>query len=417
MIVISWVGYSLGKSTFESQLLENMKVFSKEIGQHVTEFIEDKKTLIMEFASDGFVIESLREIINARSYSETSFYSSGLDGIVENLSLYIEAKGKLDPSIYEILVLDKNGIVVASTNRSMIGDDQSGYPHYIEGKTGIYISDVIIDELTDKPSIIVSAPIKYLDMEYKMDPVGVMVLKLSKSQLDKIVFYDTVKDMGETGEAYIVNGDGFMITPSRFVNNTFLTKKIDTLPVKKCKESGEFAGVYRNYLNKEVFGASVYIPSMDWIVIVEKGIDEMYAGIRTTRRVIIALFVILCIIIVSLSWYFTKILVHPLKEIMKKVKEVSEGNLDYKIQLKRKDELGKLAETFNQMTENLKKKEGEISRKNRELQNKIKELERFQRLAVGRELRMVELKKRIRELEKKLEEVKTESRNSSLKRT
>jgi len=45
-----------------------------------------------------------------------------------------------------------------------------------------------------------------------------------------------------------------------------------------------------------------------------------------------------------------------------------------------------------------------VKERTKELQEKIEELERFQKLAVGRELKMTELKKEIKKLQKKLEE-------------
>jgi len=49
-----------------------------------------------------------------------------------------------------------------------------------------------------------------------------------------------------------------------------------------------------------------------------------------------------------------------------------------------------------------KKVEEELKRSKKELEAKISDFERFSKLSIGRELKMVELKKRIRELEEEL---------------
>jgi len=51
--------------------------------------------------------------------------------------------------------------------------------------------------------------------------------------------------------------------------------------------------------------------------------------------------------------------------------------------------------------EDIKKKTEELEKSKKELEGKVKELERFSRLSVGRELRMIELKKGVKELEEK----------------
>ena len=64
--------------------------------------------------------------------------------------------------------------------------------------------------------------------------------------------------------------------------------------------------------------------------------------------------------------------------------------------IKNMDELKKLNKILNIERERTKK-----------LQEKIKELERFQRLTLGRELRMIDLKKEIKKLNEELEKYKS----------
>jgi len=72
--------------------------------------------------------------------------------------------------------------------------------------------------------------------------------------------------------------------------------------------------------------------------------------------------------------------------------EEARATLEVKVQARTK-QLKELAESL----------EEKVKDKTKELQNRVDELERFHRLTVGRELRMVELKKEIKKIQKKRE--------------
>ena len=40
------------------------------------------------------------------------------------------------------------------------------------------------------------------------------------------------KGMGQTGEVYVVDKDGYMITESRFIDDAILKQKVDTEPIR-----------------------------------------------------------------------------------------------------------------------------------------------------------------------------------------
>ncbi len=128
---------------------------------------------------------------------------------------------------------------------------------------------------------------------------------------------------------------------------------------------------------------------------------------------IIILFLAEFLLIIIFSRRFVK----PIKKLTDYAAEIGQGNLGVKIKVKSKDEVGKLASAFSQMAQDLQKSkneleqyswdlEGRISRRTKELKTKVEELEKFQELTVGRELKMIELKKKIKELEGRLENSK-----------
>jgi len=113
----------------------------------------------------------------------------------------------------------------------------------------------------------------------------------------------------------------------------------------------------------------------------------------------------------------------PVRDLVKVTERVSSGNLDIQINPSEfEGEMETLATGFNQMLQDLKIYQNqikghaedmekqvvlrteELEKSKKELEVKIYELEKFSKMSVGRELRMVELKKRISELEKQLKE-------------
>jgi signal transduction histidine kinase len=61
------------------------------------------------------------------------------------------------------------------------------------------------------------------------------------------------------------------------------------------------------------------------------------------------------VILFTLAIFFIHLIIAPVHELGRGVKEISKGNLDVKLDVTRKDELGKVADAFNQMTVELKK--------------------------------------------------------------
>lgn len=108
--------------------------------------------------------------------------------------------------------------------------------------------------------------------------------------------------------------------------------------------------------------------------------------------------------IILLSLFF--MIIKPITEITQAAREITTGNLEKRVQIQSNDEIGDLAKEFNNMADNLehsyKTLEEKVREKTVELEKNIKDLERFNNTMIGRELKMIELKKTVRELKKKL---------------
>lgn len=107
---------------------------------------------------------------------------------------------------------------------------------------------------------------------------------------------------------------------------------------------------------------------------------------------------------------------NPIKNFSQVAKEIATGDLTKRIMLISRDEIGQLANSFNEMVDKLQQShqvledkvkertaETEEARKqleviNKEIQKKLEEVEKMNKLMVGRELKIIELKKEITDL-------------------
>lgn len=88
----------------------------------------------------------------------------------------------------------------------------------------------------------------------------------------------------------------------------------------------------------------------------------------TTYNIIVTL--LLALFVGFVIWRGVHI---PMTKFLIGTKEISSGNLNYKINIKRKDEIGVFAESFNKMTEDLRKAKKEVTEWSNELEKRVEE--------------------------------------------
>lgn len=106
---------------------------------------------------------------------------------------------------------------------------------------------------------------------------------------------------------------------------------------------------------------------------------------------------ILITILVAVFMGFTvaRLITKPIEILNKITKEVASGNLEQEIYFNSKDEIGDLAKSFNVMVKKVKEAKENIEGK---VKDRTLELEKTNKFMVGRELKMIELKKEILKL-------------------
>lgn len=148
--------------------------------------------------------------------------------------------------------------------------------------------------------------------------------------------------------------------------------------------------------------------ALGWTFIVEQPTSQAFAPVRQLKKEIIVFVIGACALTGMLGGSLLVSISKPILQLRQGTQVIASGDLHHRVAANRRDEIGMLARDFNRMTEALQ--ETTVSRDDlaeevahREkaeetLKEKVEELERFNRLTIGRELRVIELKTEVNAL-------------------
>lgn len=134
--------------------------------------------------------------------------------------------------------------------------------------------------------------------------------------------------------------------------------------------------------------------------------------ILSIESIFIIISIFLCIVF---TYFFTQRITRPLKTLTELTKEIQQGHFEFSVPrsiTNKKDETGLLANAFDQMKIKVKQSIDDLQKSNQDLQkaqqnlkDKNKELKKINEVMIGREIRMIALKKDAKELEERLKQM------------
>ncbi len=268
---------------------------------------------------------------------------------VQELETFLENQLKLYPSLMRATLLDTKGITIASSNlkTAPVGGDFSDREYFKEAIRGdTYFSTIFMSRLDGVPVMVVSTPII-------KDGKTVGVLR-STIRVDFLTQIVNAMERGETGHTLILNSEGLVaVSP---IQNLIFDEKIGDLPRYKEWASKTDQGLVE-YINAEGNDIFLYFNTNTDIkasVISFIDDDEVFADLFEMRDTSIWIIVGSIVLGTILVLLVVGPIVRALNSGVIFATEVAAGNLDGTLNVKRNDEIGKLADALRKIPESLK---------------------------------------------------------------
>ncbi|MFC4402188.1 methyl-accepting chemotaxis protein [Gracilibacillus xinjiangensis] len=180
---------------------------------------------------------------------------------------------------------------------------------------------------------------------------GVVQLSMSLSSLTEAV---KSTKLGDTGTMAILDKAGNIVTGTGFIFDAGNIKQGDSFPLATGNANTEEIIVTEIDLTMITELYEIEEPITGWTVIGLVAVsDYSDAAVPILQTVLIVLVIFIILGAILLVFTLRSILI-PLKKLSRSTRNVRDGNLNEQVDIKRKDEIGLLAEDFNEMTASLR---------------------------------------------------------------
>lgn len=331
VIVLGFMSYSMASNSLQETIEQQLEDTTRQTAQAIAGDLEAARGMLSIMATN----EALAQVTLGNSDPELN----------SQAFTYLSNLQKENSDLFENLILtDAQGRgVMDNTNINSTTDyAQRGYVQKaLQGS--VSHSDVISSMVTGNTVVAVGQPIKLGN-----EVVGVLIGSINFNQIVKHA--ENVK-IGENGYAYMIDNTGLLINHP--VKEKVLTENLSetaSVELKKLVESmktGERGQGFYTY--EGVYKYISFEPVESWTVAVTANYDEYMAAALNIKKQTMILILSALAIAILIAVIISNNIVKPIKQLQDLMEKAGQGDLTVQSEIKTKDEIEILGESFNKM--------------------------------------------------------------------
>ena len=262
---------------------------------------------------------------------------------------------------YYIVMTDSEKNIIASSDRTLIGSalpPSSGFNHAMQGRPNIM--DVAFNPVAGGHTLIITVPIK--ESPEAPEPVGVLSAALKWERVNSMITGLRVngRKQNVANHLMLTSHNGLVISCSE-TEEMFSTNLIDIgmVSAEQAKYEQEGYLFETSEHGFESFVAYTYqlkykdLPRLKWYLVFLQNPDRVFASINAFTKTAMYTLPVFISILAVIAVLFAGHLAKPVMAIASAAKALGKGDLNARVPITSRDEIGTLANSFNTMAENL----------------------------------------------------------------
>ena len=268
----------------------------------------------------------------------------------------LKAIQKEYPWLYLVFTVGPDGINVARNDNRPLKDysDRQYFKDIVNGKKVSW--QTLVGKTSKKPALVLAVPIKSQNRL-----VGVIAAAMTIGELSKNI---ATWHQGKTGYAFLVDEKGFVISHP---NKQYVLKRknLNAHPlIANFRQKGwtTITGKFNSERGQTAFG-HVRSTNYGWALVLMQQEDEVFAAYKRVQDFALILLGCTILLVGAISWFSARAIVTPIMKLTDAAERMSLGDLNVKIDIKSKDEIGLLAQAIGRMQTSLRLAMNRLRRK------------------------------------------------------
>jgi len=259
----------------------------------------------------------------------------------------LKAIQKEYPWMYLVFTVGPDGMNVARNDDEALKDysDRQYYKDIVAGKQLSW--QTLIGKTSKKPALVLAVPIKSGDRL-----VGVMAAAMTIDDISKNI---ATWRKGQTGFAFLVDEKGFVVFHP---NKQYVVKRknLNSHPLIASFRKKGWTTITTKFSTQDGQTAFGHVRSNNygWALVLQQEDKEVFAAFNRVQEFALILLGCTILLVSIIAWFSARAIVNPIMKLTDAAERMSLGELNVKIDIKSKDEIGMLAQAIGRMQTSLR---------------------------------------------------------------
>jgi len=345
VVTVSWAGYiafTRAREALKESVFERLEAVVTLKEGELNRWIDQQQQSVL-FLARLPAVQAQTKVLLTYAESEPN-YQLAYEQLIQSLGDLANAY----PDLEEIFILSNaGGEIIISTDPTHKGEYRVQDRYFTEGKGQTFVQNVYASPVTLKPTMTIATPLQ----DPQGEQLGVLAAHINLKRMDQIIQKRT--GLGMSGETYLVDSLNLFVSADQFSSGPS-ARGVHSDGIDTALQGADGRGLYLNYEDTPVVGVYHWVEERELALLAEMRQSEAFAPAQQLAVTILIVGVISAVILSIGIYLLSRQIAHPIQDLVATAQAIRGGDLSRRAKRTGLDELDDLAETFNQMTGQLR---------------------------------------------------------------